>query len=489
MPGCVVLLIRLSAGMTADVVTGRGESTALASTHFLVDELLEALVNTHAAGYEIGETDVAVLGYRAGENDSPQLLSLLPDGDSKARFVPLAQIAEISVETRTGEGQPRKWSIFPSCEGEACASDALARVYQMVSMWLTGRFASHPPVVVHCATADGFDDVYFRVARSLNLLTTSYGPVRLLHYIFGSEDEGCSKLLREVSAELPENVETGKPARRGMWVNDWDIADLWDAIFSNMWREDNVAWASAGAAFDRNCALWTQKMGNAPGEWEDAFAVDAANGTVAIADGASTGIYCRAWAEQLCTGFVNDRPDTRDPVSFNKWVGGLRAVWRAAIDYSNLSWSKQAKVDQVGAAATLLGLELGPPDAEGNRLWCACAVGDASLFWVREGKLIASFPVVAADQFGSAPLLLRSNPGFKSLAVSAAGMCRPGDRFVLATDAVAAHIFKSIAAGSEPEWGRFETIPEDEWRAELDMLRSANDMVNDDCTLVMLQVS
>ena len=187
--------------------------------------------------------------------------------------------------------------------------------------------------------------------------------------------------------------------------------------------------------------------------------------------------------------FLTDRPDTRDPISLNKWVNGLRTEWRTAIDYSNLNWSKQAKVDQVGAAATILTLETGPADATGERPWQACAVGDASLFWVREGRLLATFPVVAADQFGSAPLLVRSNPGFRTVAVAAAGTCRPGDRFVLATDAVAARLFKSSAAGPGPEWGRFETITEDAWRAELDTLRRANDMVNDDCTLIVLRVS
>jgi hypothetical protein len=232
--------------------------------------------------------------------------------------------------------------------------------------------------------------------------------------------------------------------------------------------------------------MWTQKMGNTPEQWEDAFAVDAPNGAAAIADGASSGIYCRTWADRLSTRFLADRPDTRDPAILNKWVNGLRTEWRAAINYANLNWSKQAKVDQVGAAATLLGLELGPPDGAGALPWRACAVGDASLFWVRAGKLLASFPVVAADQFGSAPLLVRSNPGFKTQALHAAGTCEPGDRFVLATDAVAARLFKSAAAG-EVDWTRFEHVTEDEWRAELDALRSGNAMVNDDCTLVVLE--
>jgi hypothetical protein len=233
--------------------------------------------------------------------------------------------------------------------------------------------------------------------------------------------------------------------------------------------------------------MWTQKMGNTPEQWEDAYATEPA-GVAAVADGASTGIYCRTWADRLARSFIADRPDVRDPVALGKWVHGLRGEWRAAIDYDKLNWSKKAKVDDVGAAATLLGLELGPPGADGNHPWRAFAVGDACLFWVRGGKLLGTFPVVAADQFGSAPLLVRSNPGYKTLSLSAAGACRPGDQFILATDAVAARLFRSAAGGPGPDWERFEAIDEAEWREELDVLRKSNDMVNDDCTLVTLRV-
>ena len=92
----------------------------------------------------------------------------------------------------------------------------------------------------------------------------------------------------------------------------------------------------------------------------------------------STGIYCRTWADQLAKRFVADRPDVRDPVALAKWVHGLRGEWRAAVEYEKLGWSKQRKVDEVGAAATLVGLEVGPADANGNHPWRACAVGDAS---------------------------------------------------------------------------------------------------------------
>jgi hypothetical protein len=296
--------------------------------------------------------------------------------------------------------------------------------------------------------------------------------------------------LPELSAELPAEPE-GRPARRAVSVNDWTIADAWSAIFDLVPTEDTVAWNTQeeGRFSPLVRELWTQKMGNKPEEWEDAYATDSVGGAIVVADGASSGIYCRIWADQLAKRFLTDRPDARDPLAFGKWVHVLRGEWRTAINYSTLNWAKQRKVDEVGAAATFLSLEVGPLDATGNRPWRACAVGDATLFLIRSGQLQVSFPVVAADQFGSAPLLIRSNPGFKTLALIASGMCRPGDRFMLATDAVAARLLKSTTIGPGPDWDRFQTIDDQEWRKELDELRKTHDMVNDDCTLIVLEVA
>lgn len=484
-PGCLAVLVRLSADTATEVSAARGEAPAHRHAQLLADGLLDYLT-AHYAG---GPLDVAVLGYRTSETGAPELLSLFPDGDAKPRFVPLSQVAQMPAVPRAAEDQPKKWTVAPPPAGEPCAAAALAKVYQLVSVWLTGRFAARPPVVIHCTGADGLDEPYFRAARSLNLLASACGPVRLMHYLFApAEPDAAGRAqLDEVSAELPANPDTDRPARRALFVNEWDILDQYDALFAFAPRDG--APPRGPGAIARHRAMWAQKMGNTPEQWEDAHTTDAPNGAAAIADGASSGIYCRTWADQLCRAFLSARPDTRDPAILNKWVNGLRTEWRAAINYATLNWSKQAKVDQVGAAATLLGLEIGTTGATGMRAWRACAVGDASLFHIRGGKLLATFPVTADDQFGSAPLLVRSSPGFRTTALAAEGTCAAGDRFVLATDAVAARLFKSIAQGAEPDWDRFETIDEDDWRAELDVLRRANDMVNDDCTLVVLVVA
>ncbi|MBA4186795.1 MAG: hypothetical protein C0467_02130 [Planctomycetaceae bacterium] len=513
-PGCLVILIPLSASMADDARVWLGHRSTpdgepeirdvpkSLAARFLADELIEALANTLASGYPL-PLDVAVLGYGAHADGTLNLISLLAGAKPTNRLVPLADIAALPVEPRGREGDPRKWTERVECAGEAPAAVALAEVYKFVSLWLTGRTTARPPVILHVTDGDRIDEHYHRVARSLGLLTTGYGPARLLHVGFDTTTEPtlCGMWpdaipelwarLMPVSAMLPAEVE-GRPARPAVSVNDWALIDPWSALFDLSWVEDTVRWTDADSdRFEPATArgMWTQKMGNTPEQWEDAYATEPASGVAVVADGASSGIYCRTWADRLARSFITDRPDVRDPIALNKWVHGLRAEWRAAIDYDKLNWSKKAKVDETGAAATFLSLEVGPPDASGNRPWRACAVGDASMFWIRNGRLRATFPVVAADQFGSAPMLIRSNAGYKTLTLSAAGVCRPGDRFLLATDAVAARLFKSAAATDGPDWSRFETIDETAWRDELDVLRKANDMVNDDCTLVTLRVT
>jgi hypothetical protein len=226
-------------------------------------------------------------------------------------LIPLVELAALPAAPRTWEGDPRKWTTTSEYAGSAPAAAALAEVYRLVAVWLTGRYAARPPVIVHCTGGEGLDDAYARVARSLGLLVTAYGPARLLHVGFAADVEPvlCGLwpeevpepwgALRELSAELPADPE-GRPARRAVSVNTWSVLDAWGALFDLTPVEAAFGFgAVAPRGFGAVRELWAQKMGNTPEEWEDAYAADPAGGVAAVADGASTGIYCRAWADRL----------------------------------------------------------------------------------------------------------------------------------------------------------------------------------------------
>jgi hypothetical protein len=243
------------------------------------------------------------------------------------------------------------------------------------------------------------------------------------------------------------------------------------------------------------------KMGDDDSEWEDAFTCDERLGAAAVADGASEGIFSRAWSALLCESLVAEPIDLGDPEAVAGRVQALRADWLRRIDYPSRRYTQQAKVDQTGAAATLLVLRLSsrPPLDPGDALaptagddphgWRAWAVGDSCLLHVREGRLLGTFPIGVSTDFGIAPALVRTRPDTRTPAfLEARGSCRPGDLFLLATDAVAQALLRDVEEGTPPDWHRYEGLDLDAWRAEIDDLRRRRRIVNDDSTLVCLRV-
>lgn len=490
-PGGLVILLPLTAGMDGDAPTARGTVPMWVANHFFADEVVEGLVGPADAGAPAGRLDVAVIGYRADDDGRPRLTSLLPDGDPAPHFVSLAALAALPAGPRS-PGRPRRWTGCPDRGGGSPAAVALAEAYRLVVSWLAGRHAARAPVVVHCTAGAGLDATYARVARSLNLLATAGGPPRLVHCGWAAEGpdaaapaEGSAappdpwQVVRELSAPLPDG-------RRALTVNEWPT-EMVAELLAPGGATAAADIPPAADPFDLTRTFWTPKLGNAAGEWEDAFAVESATGTATVCDGASEGIFCRAWADLLARRATADRPEFAVQGPFARWVTACRQGWLDGINYTQLRWSQQHRVDAIGAAATLLALRVGPAAETGDRPWAAAAVGDACLFWVRDNGLLGTFPVTARDQFGSAPLLVRSDPAYKSAATTAEGVCRPGDLFLLATDAVAGHLFRD--PDGPTDWRRFETLAADDWLADMVAVRRGGEMVNDDCTLVVLRVA
>src|SRR5262249_39384831 len=148
------------------------------------------------------------------------------------------------------------------------------------------------------------------------------------------------------------------------------------------------------------------------------------------------------------------------------------------------------RVDQSCGAATFLGFRLDPPPGdEDSGLgpepratgWTAWAVGDVCLFHVRDGEMLASFPVAKSSDFGYTPLLYQSKPLRPTpMAVVARGELLPGDLLVFATDALAQSLLASVEAGEPPEWERFWDIGQEAWRQEIEDIRDRGAIVNDD---------
>lgn len=242
----------------------------------------------------------------------------------------------------------------------------------------------------------------------------------------------------------------------------------------------------------RSAAASIVKHGNSPDENEDAFSSGVLRGgraRFAVADGATEGMLSREWAEILAA-------------SFQRYgTGSAKELFEnAALDFDDwrreylkqrerngkpLAWYEEPGFEK-GAFATLLGIELRPNE------WEALAIGDCTLMQVRDGKLLIAWPLERPEEFGSSPDLARSRMDRLAATLGAsstkAGTWRPGDSFVLMTDALAAWILKRLGTG-EPtieDVVRFVTASASERTRLVTEWRDAG-MRNDDVTAILVE--
>ena len=241
-------------------------------------------------------------------------------------------------------------------------------------------------------------------------------------------------------------------------------------------------------------ALWTPKRGNDDKEWEDGFAMDAVDGVLAVADGAGDGIFSKLWADLLLKSFLAAPIPLDDLAAVEPWIQDQRRAWFEAVRYPEQRWSIQARIDRSCGAATFMGFRLEPIPEDGDAPasatgWTAWAVGDICLFHVRDGHLIASFPMGASADFNLTPQLYQSKAMRPTpQGVTTKGELRLDDLIVFATDAVAQRLLAEVESGTPPDWGRFWDLDPETWRQEIESIRDQNAIVNDDCTLVVLRL-
>jgi len=229
-------------------------------------------------------------------------------------------------------------------------------------------------------------------------------------------------------------------------------------------------------------------------ECEDRLALSPSR--FAVADGASEAIYSDVWAEMLVTAFCaaagcGDAVEAGgDPLP---WLAESRSRWRAwtaSLAVEALPWFAQEKL-RAGSFATFAGLTFDSADAGGigapaTLTWTASACGDACVFVVRGAELALAFPTPASDGFANSPPLLATSGGDADLLRVVCGRVEPGDRFYLATDALAQWLLAEHERGGRP-WDAIGAIARpDVFDALVRDARRTGALRNDDLSFVAI---
>lgn len=240
------------------------------------------------------------------------------------------------------------------------------------------------------------------------------------------------------------------------------------------------------------------KAGTETRLYEDAYAFDEVAGRAAVADGASDAFEAGAWARLLVSTYIHSPPQA-EPDAFLRWLNGPTRAWSATLDWGGLPWYAEQKANDVGGLATFLGFHLDRYNEVSDMQmlrWSALAVGDACLLHVRKHDVLMRFPVEHANAFGVTPPLLSSRLHHAKRLLDEGGLrsyggtCRPGDLFLLATDAMAEWLY-GLADLDDLKlgWECVSSLIEKDFEILIEELRKQAVIRNDDVTLLVVRVA
>jgi serine/threonine protein phosphatase PrpC len=236
------------------------------------------------------------------------------------------------------------------------------------------------------------------------------------------------------------------------------------------------------------------KLGNSEDENEDsileASKSEVESGTIvrfAISDGATESSFSKEWSKFLVCAYKN-KPFDKEHLP--ETLKSISETWQSEVSSIDLPWYAQQKAD-IGAFATFLGVTIN----QEKMSFEAVAIGDCTLFQIRNEELIFSFPISSVEDFGNTPNLFASNWKYQPELEKGVLYCNkdllPEDILLLATDALSAWIFKHEKIKEKP-WNRLISILGmndyktffEEW---LSNQRENNEIKNDDVTLLIIK--
>jgi len=216
----------------------------------------------------------------------------------------------------------------------------------------------------------------------------------------------------------------------------------------------------------------------------------------AIADGASTSLWPREWANILVEKFCCHNQGSIASIHerWEDWLHPLQEEWRQHSlkmkKDPTIPWNVQGSREKDHGSATFVGLKLQPPNQAGEKIWEALAVGDSCLFQIKANSYEpVAFPLDKSEQFTTVTNCFHSLPEYKSYQPAYKhGLYEEGDIFFLATDALAEWILNDCENLTD-RWKKLTSVAtQAEFTNFINQLRDDGLIKNDDTTLLRLKV-
>jgi hypothetical protein len=206
-----------------------------------------------------------------------------------------------------------------------------------------------------------------------------------------------------------------------------------------------------------------------------------------VADGATESSFSGPWARQLVDSFTAGAGSLgqgrEGAAGRSAWIAAQGKAWRSKLP-RKLSWLAEEKAREGGNAA-FLGIEFHLTRG-GHLVWRAGAVGDCVLFSARGATLERAFPAFGPDGYPRRPALIAT--AAEADWQLAGGTARPGDTFLMASDALARWLTAQLFEG-KADWSALAaTTDARRFARAVEGLRSRGWVVNDDATLLVVEI-
>ncbi|MEG4287049.1 protein phosphatase 2C domain-containing protein [Microcoleus sp. A006_D1] len=238
------------------------------------------------------------------------------------------------------------------------------------------------------------------------------------------------------------------------------------------------------------------KVGEQETDIQDVCCWSTDRSLAAIADGASTSLWPREWANFLVEHFCHHNQDSIASIHerWEEWLRPLQEKWRQHSlkikKDPTIPWYAQGSKDKDHGSATFVGLKLRPPNEAGEKIWEALAVGDSCLFQIKPNSdELVAFLLNKSEQFTTVTNCFHSLPEYKSYPPAFRNdLYEEGDIFLLATDALAEWIIKDCENRTD-RWKKLISVAtQEEFTNFINQLRDDRLIKNDDTTLLRLKV-